>query len=181
MELEKELLMSVLMAASGRRAGGRAREAAGAGLALTAAVLGFFMVTLDAVVVNVALPSIRAGLGGGISGLQWVVDGYTLMFAALLLSAGSLSDRSGARRAFSAGLAVFVLASAVCGLAPVMGALVAARFAQGAAAAVMMPASMALIGQAYPDPARRARAVAVWAMGGAVASSSGPLAACWPW
>jgi EmrB/QacA subfamily drug resistance transporter len=175
MELEKELLMSVLMAASGRRAGGRAREAAGAGLALTAAVLGFFMVTLDAVVVNVALPSIRAGLGGGISGLQWVVDGYTLMFAALLLSAGSLSDRSGARRAFSAGLAVFVLASAVCGLAPVMGALVAARFAQGAAAAVMMPASMALIGQAYPDPARRARAVSVWAMGGAVASSSGPL------
>jgi len=175
MELEKELLMSVLMAASGRRAGGRAREAAGAGLALTAAVLGFFMVTLDAVVVNVALPSIRAGLGGGISGLQWVVDGYTLMFAALLLSAGSLSDRSGARRAFSAGLAVFVLASAVCGLAPVMGALVAARFAQGAAAAVLMPASMALIGQAYPDPARRARAVAVWAMGGAVASSSGPL------
>jgi len=78
-----------------------------------------------------------------------------------------LSDRSGARRAFSAGLAVFVLASAVCGLAPVMGALVAARFAQGAAAAVMMPASMALIGQAYPDPARRARAVAVWAIVGA--------------
>ena len=153
--------MSVLMAASGRRAGGRAAEAAGAGLALTAAVLGFFMVTLDAVVVNVALPSIRAGLGGGINGLQWVVDGYALMFAALLLSAGSLSDRSGAQRAFSAGLAVFVLASASCGLAPVMGALVAARFAQGAAAAVMMPASMALIGHAYPDPARRARAVAV--------------------
>ena len=133
------------------------------------------MITLDAVVVNVALPSIRAVLGGGISGLQWVVDGYTLMFAALLLSAGSLSDRSGARRAFGAGLAVFVLASAACGLAPVMGALVAARFTQGAAAAVMIPASMALIGQAYPDPARRARAVAVWAMGGAVASSSGPL------
>jgi len=104
-----------------------------------------------------------------------VVDGYTLMFAALLLSAGSLSDRSGARRAFGAGLMVFVLASAACALAPVMGALVAARFAQGAAAAVMMPASMALIGQAYPDPTRRARAVAVWAMGGAVASSSGPL------
>jgi EmrB/QacA subfamily drug resistance transporter len=138
-------------------------------------VLGFFMITLDAVVVNVALPSIRAGLDGGITGLQWVVDGYTLMFAALLLSAGSVSDRFGARRAFGAGLAVFVLASAACGLAPAIGALVAARFAQGAGAAVMMPSSMALIGQAYPDPVRRARAVAVWAMGGAVASSSGPL------
>src|SRR5206468_12126291 len=73
------------------------------------------------------------------------------------------------------GVAGFVLASAACGLAPGIGALVAARFAQGTGAAVMMPSSMALIGQAYPDPVRRARAVAVWAMGGAVASSSGPL------
>jgi len=151
------------------------RSASSSGVTLTAAVLGFFMVTLDAVVVNVALPSIRADLGGGITGLQWVVDGYTLMFAALLLSAGSLSDRIGARRAFGAGLAAFVLASAASGLAPGIGALVTARFVQGAGAAVMMPASMALIGQAYPDPARRARAVTVWAMGGAVASSSGPL------
>ena len=106
-----------------------------------------------------------------------MVDGYTLMFAALLLSAGSLSDRVGARRAFGAGLAVFVVASAACGLAPSIGGLVAARFVQGAAAAVMMPSSMALIGQAYPDPARRARAVAVWAMGGAIASSSGRCSA----
>ena len=163
------------MAARGRRVSRGTRDASSPGFTLTAAVFGFFMITLDAVVVNVALPSIRAGLGGGITGLQWVVDGYTLMFAALLLSAGSLSDRFGARRAFGAGLAVFVLASAACGLAPAMGALVAARFAQGAAAAVLMPSSMALIGQAYPSPARRARAVAVWAMGGAVASSSGPL------
>jgi len=97
------------------------------------------------------------------------------MLAAQLLTAGSVSDRFGARRAFGAGLAVFVLASAACGLAPAIAALVAARFAQGAGAAVMMPSSMALIGQAYPDPVRRARAVAVWAMGGAVASSSGPM------
>jgi EmrB/QacA subfamily drug resistance transporter len=143
--------------------------------ALAAAVLGFFVVTLDAVVVNVALPLIRADLGGGITGLQWVVDGYTLMFAALLLSAGSLTDRVGARRAFGTGVAVFVLASLACGLAPSLAALVAARFVQGAAAAVMMPASMALIGQAYPDPGRRARAVAVWALGGSVASSTGPV------
>jgi DHA2 family methylenomycin A resistance protein-like MFS transporter len=143
--------------------------------ALAAAVLGFFIVTFDAVVVNVALPSVRSDLGGGISGLQWVVDGYTLMFAALLLAAGAFSDRRGARRAFTIGVVGFVAASAGCGLAPGLGTLIVARFVQGSAAAVMMPASMALIGQAYPDPARRARAVAIWAMGGAIASSSGPV------
>jgi DHA2 family methylenomycin A resistance protein-like MFS transporter len=142
---------------------------------LTAAVLGFFVITLDAVVVNVALPAIRRDLGGGIAGLQWVVDGYILMFAAVLLSAGAVTDRVGARRAFGVGLAVFVVASAACGLAPSLAALVAARLLQGAAAALIMPASMALIGQAYPDPTTRARAVAVWAMGGAVASSAGPV------
>jgi MFS family permease len=133
------------------------------------------VITLDAVVVNVALPSIRGDLGGGITGLQWVVDGYTLMFAALLLTAGALSDRVGARRAFAVGLSLFVAASAACSLAPTLGALIAARFAQGAAAAVLMPASMALIRQAYADPTPRARAVAVWAMGASVAASSGPV------
>jgi EmrB/QacA subfamily drug resistance transporter len=97
------------------------------------------------------------------------------MFAALLLSTGALSDRVGARRAFGTGLAVFVVASVTCGLAPSLSMLVGARFVQGAAAAVMMPSSMALIGQAYPDPVERARAVALWALGGAVASSSGPV------
>jgi len=146
-----------------------------AGAALAAAVLGFFVITLDAVVVNVALPSIRADLGDGITGLQWVVDGYTLLFAAVMLSAGALSDRVGARRAFSAGIGLFVLASAACGLAPAISALIAARVVQGAAAAVIMPSSMALLGHAYPDPVRRARAVAVWAIGASVASSCGPV------
>jgi DHA2 family methylenomycin A resistance protein-like MFS transporter len=153
----------------------RAPRPAPGGFTLAAAVLGFFVITFDAVVVNIALPSVRHDLGGGITGLQWIVDGYTLMFAALLLSAGALSDRIGARRAFAAGLFVFVAASAACGLAPTLGVLVAARFAQGAAAAMMMPSSMALIRQAYPDPGRRARAIALWAMGGAAASSSAPV------
>jgi EmrB/QacA subfamily drug resistance transporter len=151
------------------------RSEGGARPALAAAVLGFYVITLDAVVVNVALPSMRQDLGGSIAGLQWIVDGYTLMFAALLLSAGAITDRVGARRAFTVGVVIFVLASLACGLAPGVGALVAARFVQGAAAAVMTPSSMALIGQAYPDPVRRARAVAVWAVGGAVASTSGPI------
>jgi EmrB/QacA subfamily drug resistance transporter len=140
-----------------------------------ASTLVFFVITLDAVIVNVALPRIRADLGGGIVGLQWVVDGYTLMFAALLLSSGSLADRTGAKRALTYGMVLFVLASAACGAAPGLGFLVAARFVQGAAAAAMMPASMALLGHAFPAPIRRARAVAVWAMGGAVASSAGPV------
>jgi MFS transporter, DHA2 family, methylenomycin A resistance protein len=142
---------------------------------LAAALLGFFVVTLDAVIVNVALPDIRRELAGGMSGLQWVVDGYTLMFAALLLSAGSLSDRLGTRRALAAALVVFVLASTACGLAPSLPTLVAARLVQGAAAAAMMPSSMALVSHAYPDPVRRARAVALWSMGGVAASTSGPV------
>ncbi|MFC3571971.1 MFS transporter [Streptomyces yaanensis] len=144
--------------------------------ALAAAVVGFFVVTLDATIVNVALPTIRDELGGGMTGLQWVVDGYTLMFAALLLSAGALSDRIGARRAFGAGVAVFVAASAACGLAPTLGVLVAARFVQGAGAAIVMPTTLALIREVYGDQGRRARAVAVWAMGGAAAAAAGPLA-----
>jgi DHA2 family methylenomycin A resistance protein-like MFS transporter len=143
--------------------------------ALAAAVLGFFVVTFDAVVLNVSLPSIRNDLGGGITGLQWVVDGYTLMFAALLLAAGAFSDRVGARRAFTIGVAGFVAASAACGLAPGLQALIAARFVQGSSAAVLVPASMALISQAYPNPLHRARAIGMWAMGGAVASSSAPV------
>src|SRR3954463_12947991 len=103
---------------------------AGARFALSAAVLGFFVVTLDAVIVNVALPSIRADLGGGITGLQWVVDGYTLLFAARLVAAGSLSARGGARRAFAVGIAAFGVASLGCGLAPSLDALVLARFVQ---------------------------------------------------
>jgi len=157
------------------RADADAAAAGAARTALSAAVVASFIVTFDAVVVNVALPRIRSDLGGGITGLQWVVDGYTLMFAALLLAAGAFSDRTGARRAFIIGVLAFTGASAACGLAPGLGTLVAARFAQGSAAAIMVPASMAIISHAYPDPARRAHALAIWGMGGAIASSSGPL------
>lgn len=142
---------------------------------LVAATLVFFVITLDAVIVNVALPSIRDEFGGGIGGLQWIVDGYTLMFAALLLSCGSLTDRIGAKRVLVWGTVLFVLASVACGLTPSMTELVAARFVQGSAAAAMMPSSMALLNHAHPDPVCRTRAVAIWAMGGALASSAGPV------
>jgi DHA2 family methylenomycin A resistance protein-like MFS transporter len=151
------------------------RRSAAAAAALAASVLGFFVITLDATVVTVALPSIRADLGGGLTGLQWVADGYTLMFAALLLSAGGLVDRLGARTALGAGVGVFVVASVACALAPDVGVLVAARFVQGLGAAVTMPASMALVRHAYDDPALRVRGIGVWAMGGAVAAAAGPV------
>ncbi|MDL4774851.1 MULTISPECIES: MFS transporter [Thermomonosporaceae] len=146
-----------------------------AGMTLLAAALGFFMITLDASVVNVALPTIGRQFGGGITGLQWVVGGYTLAFAALLLSAGALSDRLGASRCFAAGLTVFTLASAGCGLAPTLPALLAARVVQGAAAALMMPASLALIRQAYQQDTARARAIATWTAAGGAAVAAGPV------
>ncbi|GAB3987173.1 MFS transporter [Actinoallomurus acanthiterrae] len=147
----------------------------GSPVVLGAAMLGFFLISLDALIVTVALPHIGRSLGGGMSGLQWVVDGYTLMFAALMLSAGALSDRIGARRAFAGGLVLFALASAACGFAPGLGVLVVARLVQGAAAAVMMPASLALVWQGFPDQAKRARAIALWTVGGAVAVAAGPV------
>ncbi|MFD9903741.1 MFS transporter [Streptomyces sp. NPDC059063] len=146
-----------------------------AAAALVAAVLGFFVITVDVSGVNVALPAVGDDLGGSLSGLQWVADSYTLMFAALMLSAGVLSDAIGARRAFGWGLGVFVLASLACGVAPTLGALTAARVVQGSAAAVMVPSSLALIRQAFPDPAARARGIALWTVGGAVAIAAGPV------
>jgi DHA2 family methylenomycin A resistance protein-like MFS transporter len=152
------------------------RRSASPTLVLIAALLGFFMVGLDVSAVNVALPAIGRSLGGATAGLQWIVDAYTLMFAALLISAGALSDRIGANRAFAGGLAVFAAASAACGLAPGLGFLVGARLIQGAAAAVQLPSSLALVRQAFPDPARRARAIARWTVGGAVSLAAGPVA-----
>ncbi|NGO12695.1 MFS transporter [Streptomyces sp. HC44] len=155
-------------------------------LTLAAALLGFALITLDTSVVNVALPSIGSALGGGMSGLQWVVDAYTLAFAALMLSTGAFSDRAGASRAYAIGIALFTLASAVCGLAPNLPVLIASRVVQGVAAAVVLPASLALVRQAYTDAARRARAVATWAAGGSVAIALGPVAGgalttAWGW
>src|SRR5689334_13416031 len=109
-------------------------------LAVWLASAGFFLITLDILIVNVALPQISEELGGGTVGQQWVVDGYTLLFAALLLSAGNLADRIGAKRAFVIGVAGFGLTSIGCALAPTIGLLIAARAGQGATAAIMLPA-----------------------------------------
>jgi DHA2 family methylenomycin A resistance protein-like MFS transporter len=153
-------------------------EAVPPGAARTALVLGslgFFLITLDILIVNVALSRIGRELGGGTTGQQWVIDGYTLTFAALLLFAGNLADRIGAKRAIGIGVALFLLASISCAAAPTLGALIASRVLQGAAAAVMLPASMALIREAFPDPRERTHALGIWAVGGAIAGAAGPL------
>lgn len=150
-------------------------SAASARLAVLLGSAGFFLITLDILIVNVALAQIGRELGGGTVGQQWVVDGYTLLFASLLLCAGNLSDQAGAKRAFGIGIAGFGLTSIACALAPSIGLLIAARAGQGAAAAVMLPASMALIREAFPDPAQRAKALGTWAVGGATAAALGPL------
>ncbi len=142
---------------------------------LIAICLGYFMVILDATVVNVALPALGHDLGGGVSGLQWVVDGYTLVFAGLLLSAGSLGDRLGGRRVFVLGLALFTLASAACAAAPSVPLLVSPRVAQGLGAALLVPSSLALLRAAYDDPRERARAIGIWGAVAGIAAASGPV------
>ena len=145
------------------------------GMVVAAATLGFGVIQLDVSVVNVAVKPIGATLGGGVSSVQWVVDAYTLVFAALILSAGALGDRSGHKRLLMAGFAVFTLASLACGLVPAIGELIAARAVQGAAAAALGASSLSLINHTYPDAAGRARAVSVWTAGGAATLAAGPL------
>jgi DHA2 family methylenomycin A resistance protein-like MFS transporter len=142
---------------------------------LTAISLGFLMITLDATIVNVALVAIGADVGGSLSAAQWIVNGYTLAFAALLLSAGALADRVGSRTGFLIGLAVFALGSAACAGATSLATLIVARVIQGTGAATLMPWSLALIAHAFPDPLERRRALGVWGGASGVGLAAGPV------
>lgn len=142
---------------------------------LVASSFGLGMALLDVTAVNVAVDAIQKGLGAGVRGLSWVIDGYTLAFASLLLLAGGLGDRLGARRVFVTGLLLFTLASALCGFAPGLTTLVLARILQGAGAALFMPSSLAILRQAYPGASERARAIGIWSALTSIAASSGPL------
>lgn len=138
--------------------------------------LGFALVQLDVTIVNVALPRVAEDLAAPISTLQWIVDAYTLSFAALLLTAGALGDRLGARATYVVGFGMFALASAMCGLAPDARSLVAARALQGLGAALLVPSSLALLDTACGgDSVRRARAVAFWTASGGISIAAGPL------
>lgn len=129
---------------------------------------------LDTTIANVALPSIQKGLHAPVSGLQWVVDAYTVVIACLLMLAGSVADRFGRRRVFQTGLGLFSLGSLLCGLAPSLGALVAFRALQAVGGAMLNPVAMSIIATTFTDPKERVRAVGLW---GAVAGLGG---ACGP-
>lgn len=145
---------------------------------LLATVLGSGMVFLDGTVVNVALRPIGKDLGAGLAALQWIVNGYTLALAALILLGGSLGDRFGRRRVFVIGTVWFAAASLLCGLAPDDGLLVAARVLQGIGGALLTPGSLAILQTAF-RPEDRARAIGAWSGLAGIASAAGPLIGGW--
>jgi DHA2 family methylenomycin A resistance protein-like MFS transporter len=144
---------------------------------LIATSFGFAVVQLDVTIVNVALPQIGSHLHAGVAGLQWVVDAYTLSFAALLISAGVIGDRFGSRRVYLAGFLIFTVASIVCGLAPTIAVLVFARALQGCGAALLVPSSLSILNHsAAGDAGLRARMVGLWTAAAGVSIAAGPVA-----
>jgi len=137
--------------------------------------VGYFLVLLDVTIVNVALPQIGSGLHTQVSGLQWVVDAYALALAALMLAGGTIGDLRGHKRVVLIGLAVFGLGSLGCALAPNVAALIAGRAMQGVGAALLLPGTLAIVSQTFPDRRAQARAIGVWAGVGSLALPAGPL------
>jgi len=144
------------------------------GLVLAICCTSLFLVTVDGSIVHVALPGIQRDLGGGVNGLQWVVDGYLMVMASLLVLAGSVADRLGRRRVFVTGLVVFGASSLLCGLAPSVPVLVAARVVQGVGAAMLNPVALSIIVGVYPDVRRRARAIGAWSAVSGLGVAAGP-------
>ncbi|MBE1162172.1 MFS transporter [Dyella acidiphila] len=143
---------------------------------ITAASFGFALVQLDVTIVNVALPRMATDLHAGVTGLQWVVDAYALTFAVMLLSMGYLGDRLGSRKVYLAGMALFALASILCGCATHTVTLIVGRALQGLGAAAMMPCSLALLSHATAhEHGLRARAVGWWTASGSITIAAGPI------
>lgn len=147
--------------------------------ALIAMILASGTVFLQSTVVNVALPRIGEALGAGLSGLQWIVDGYILTLAALLITGGSLGDRYGRRKVMTLGLIGFGITSIACAAAPTTAWLIGARVLQGIAGAMMVPGALAIIRAVYTDPEQRGKAIGQWSGWSGITTVIGPLVGGW--
>jgi len=145
---------------------------------LGATILGSSLAFVDGTIVNVALPALQRDLGATVADVQWVVEAYAVLLAALLLVGGALGDRIGRRRAYAAGIVVFALASAACGVAGTVRQLVVARAVQGVGAALLVPGSLAIISASFPER-ERGRAIGTWSAFTGVATALGPLVGGW--
>jgi EmrB/QacA subfamily drug resistance transporter len=145
---------------------------------LAATILGSSMAFIDGTVVNIALPALQSSLHATVSQVQWVVEAYALMLSSLLLLGGSLGDLYGRARVFVTGVILFALASAWCGFAPTISALIVARGVQGAGAALMVPGSLALLSASFPEN-ERGRAIGTWSGFTAITAALGPVLGGW--
>jgi EmrB/QacA subfamily drug resistance transporter len=144
-------------------------------LVLGICCMSLLIVGLDTTIVNVALPSIRASLHASVSGLQWTIDAYTLVLASLLMLAGSTADRIGRKRIFRAGLVVFSLGSLLCGLAPTLELLIAARVLQAIGGSMLNPVAMSIVRNVFDDPRERAQAIGLWGAVFGLSMALGPV------
>jgi EmrB/QacA subfamily drug resistance transporter len=162
-------------AREGQRQGGGDRRSPGSAAVLTAVCLGLLLSMYNATVVNVMLPDMRTSLHASGTGLQWIAALYSLCYAALLLAGGALGERIGKRMTFLGGVAVFTIGSAACAVAPSLGFMLVARAVQAVGVAALIPQTLSILVTEYKDPARRARAVGIWAGAASLGLAAGPV------
>jgi EmrB/QacA subfamily drug resistance transporter len=146
------------------------------GVILATCCLSLLVVSMDATIVNVALPAIRKELDASLSGLQWVIDAYTIVLASFLILGGSTADRFGRKRVFQLGMALFSAGSLLCSLASGIGWLVAARVVQALGGSMLNPVAMSIVVNTFPEPQERARAIGIWGAVAGISMALGPLA-----
>src|ERR1700677_3186742 len=144
-------------------------------LVLVICCFSLFIVGMDSTIVNVALPSIGRDLHASVAGLQWTIDGYTLVLASLLMLSGATADRVGRRRTFQVGLALFTIGSGLCSLAPGLGWLIAFRMMQAVGGSMLNPVAMSIITNTFTDRTERARAIGIWGAVIGISLALGPV------